>query len=155
MRVVVLADHSIFMAGIASRLQECLNRLEVMVVDSRQPDAMAQVIAAQPSVLIAGGAWPAGEPRWSLDGLLQSMPALQLIRLDPECAQFQVIWSEQHPVTAVRDLLQMIASDRNWPCQSTAPSSGSDARAAGLGKAIEGPASARLSLETVLGGAGS
>ncbi|MBI4771438.1 MAG: response regulator transcription factor [Chloroflexi bacterium] len=106
-RVVILSSRSLFVEGIASRLKQQM-ALELLTVDSRQDDALAQVIAARPTAVILDATDPDVTRHCPLSKLLSAMPSLKVIRLDPQQEQVQVVSSEQRPVGEVRDLIEVI-----------------------------------------------
>lgn len=107
-RIVILSGHSLFAEGVASRLQQYLQQVELAIVDSRRPDLMAQITAAQPSILILDITDAESMRVCSLSQLLHLLPTLKIIRLDPQEDQIQVVSSEQRPVAKVRDLAEFI-----------------------------------------------
>lgn len=107
-RVVVLSGQSLLAEGIASRLRQYLQLVEFEIVDPRQPDAVAQITAARPSIVILDVTDPGVTRFRSLSKLLLSFPKLRIICLDPQHEQIQVVTSEQHPAVEVRDLAEAI-----------------------------------------------
>jgi DNA-binding NarL/FixJ family response regulator len=108
MRVVILSSHLLFAEGIASRLHQHLQQITHKIVDPRQPDAMAQIIAARPSIVILDVTDAEVNQFCSLSQLLLSLPGGKVIRLDPQQERIQVVTSEQHPAIEVRDLIEVI-----------------------------------------------
>ncbi len=106
--VVILSSHSLFAEGVASRLRQHLQQVELEIVDSQRPDVMSQLVTCQPSIVILDISDPGVVQRCSLSKLLMSLPDLKVIRLDLEHEQAQVVTSEQHPASLVRDLAQVI-----------------------------------------------
>ena len=78
------------------------------IVDPRQPDAIAQIAAARPSVVILDGSDSGTTRSCSLSQLLRSIPELRIIYLDPEQDQARVVTSEPCPADKVRDLAEVI-----------------------------------------------
>jgi DNA-binding NarL/FixJ family response regulator len=109
-RVVILSGRSLFTEGIASRLRQDEARVEVVTVDSRQPNALAGVIAAQPTAVIFDATDPESTQHCSLDTLLEALPGLKVLRLDPQQQQVQVVTSEQRKASEVSDLIAVIES---------------------------------------------
>ena len=106
--VVILSGHSLFVDGVASRLRQHLQQLELEIVDARQPDAMAQIAAIQPSAVIVDATDPEITQLCLLSRLLLALPGLKVICLDPQREQVQVLTSEQRPAGKVRDLIEVI-----------------------------------------------
>ncbi len=107
-RVVILSSHSLFVEGVASRLRQHLAAQDVQTVDARHTEALQLVIAAQPSVIILDATDAEVTRNCPLEDLLQVLPALKVIRLDPQTNRVQVVTSEQRFVGEVRDLIDMI-----------------------------------------------
>lgn len=107
-RVVILSSHSLFVEGIASRLRQHLAAQDIQTVDARHTEALRLVIAVQPSVIILDATDAEATRHCSLEELLQALPALKVVRLDPQAKQVQVVTSEQHVVGEVRDLIDVI-----------------------------------------------
>jgi len=82
--------------------------LELEVVDVRQLDALAQIIAARPSAVIMDATDPEVARLGLLSRLPLVLPKLKLICLDSQQEQIQVVTSEQLPADQVRDLLDVI-----------------------------------------------
>lgn len=69
---------------------------------------MAQIIAAQPSIVILDVADAEATRLCSLSELLLLLPTLKVIRLDPRREEIQVVTSEQLSAFDVRDLVEVI-----------------------------------------------
>lgn len=106
--VVILSGHSLFADGVASQLRRHVQELELEVVDVRQPDAMAQIIAARPSTVILDATDPEIARLHLLSKLPLALPELKVICLNSQQEQIQVITSEQLSADQVRDLLDVI-----------------------------------------------
>ncbi len=109
-RIVVLSGHSLFAEGVASRLRQYLQKIELEIVDPGQPDAMAQIAEAQPTIVLLDVTDPETTRFCPLSKLLLLFPELKVIRLDPQHEQIQVVTSEQRPAVKVRDLIEVIAA---------------------------------------------
>lgn len=107
-RVVILSSQSIFAEGVAARLKQHLDGQSLLIVDTREPDALQRVIAAHPTAVILDVSDSETERSCSLGTLLDALPALTLIRLDPSQDQVQVVTSEQRAVHQVQDIVQVI-----------------------------------------------
>jgi hypothetical protein len=130
---VILSSGSVFVEGIASRLRQQLKSNTVCTVDSRQADALEQVVAAQPAIIIAEATDTYMEQVCPLNSLLAALPQLTVIRLDLQQEQMQVVTSEQRPSGGMSGLIQTIRSARSHrsrtrPPQRTAPTSGPKTR---------------------------
>ena len=107
-RVVILSGYSLFAEGVANRLQQYLQLVEFEVLDPRRPDAIIQIAAVEPTVVILDSS-DTGVPQFcSLSNLLLAFPQLEVICLDSQHEQIQVVTSVQHPMANVRDLVGVI-----------------------------------------------
>ncbi|MEW5958305.1 MAG: hypothetical protein AB1801_11305, partial [Chloroflexota bacterium] len=50
--VVIVSTHSLFAEGVASRLRQYLEQTQFEIVNPRQPNAMTQITAAHPAIVI-------------------------------------------------------------------------------------------------------
>lgn len=107
--IVILSSQALFAQGVASRIREYLERIKLEIVDPRQPDAMAKVVAAEPNVVLLDDTDPEVSRCCSLSELLHSLPGVKVIHLEPQHGQIQVVSSEQRPAVEVRDLIAVIA----------------------------------------------
>ena len=107
-RVVVLTAPSLFTEGIATRLREHSDRIELEVVDSRNADALAKAIAAGPAVVLLEARDRNIERSCPLVDLLAAAPSVKIIRLDPSRDEIQVVTSEQRTVSDPMDLIGMV-----------------------------------------------
>lgn len=110
--VVVLSNRSIFVEGIAAHLRQHLEDESLLVVDVQAPDALDQVIAAQPSAVILDTSDAGAEQYCDVGALLKALPAVTLVRLNPEIGQAQVVTSEQRTLQQAQDLVTMIRPAR-------------------------------------------
>jgi hypothetical protein len=109
-RVVVLAAPSLFTEGIAARLGQHADRIDLSIVDSRDTDAVARSIAARPAVVLLEAQDENVEGPCSLMDLMAAVPDIKLIRLDPSHDQVQVVISEQVTVREPMDLISLVLS---------------------------------------------
>ena len=107
-RVVILSSYMLFAEGIASRLRQYPRMVDIEIVDPLQPDVIAQIEASQPSIVILAGSDAGARQACSLSELLDLLPELRIICLNPEQNQAQVVTSEQCPLGKVHDLVEVI-----------------------------------------------
>ncbi len=107
-RVAVLSSQSLFAEGVATRLKQHLKSDSLVLVDARRDDALDQVVAAQPSAVIVDAGDAAAEQFCSLGKLLEALPLLTIIRLDPHSSMVQVVTSAERRISQVQDLIEMI-----------------------------------------------
>jgi len=106
--VVILMGQSLFAEGVVNRLQQHLDKAELQVVDTRQPDALEQITAIQPSAVIIDESDPIVSQGSIMDKLLATVPTLIVIRLDSQSSWIQIVQWNRFQVTEVRDLLEVI-----------------------------------------------
>ena len=94
--VVILSSYLLFAEGIVSRLRQYLCSADLEIVDPRQPDAIEQIVAAQPSVVILDSR-DSGVTRFCpLSQLLRSLPELRAcFRSLGSCNTLRG-WTEKH-----------------------------------------------------------
>jgi hypothetical protein len=105
---VVLTGRTLFAEGVAARLRQHEDRLELIVVDTWDDMAQRRVIEARPETLILDATDTDVSRRVSLTTVLQALPGLRVVRLDPERNQVQVVTSEQHPAQDIEALIDVI-----------------------------------------------
>jgi DNA-binding NarL/FixJ family response regulator len=106
--VVILSAQPLFAEGVANRLRQYLQHTELEIVDPREPDAMTQIVTIQPAIMLLDVTDSEATRFCSLSKIWLSLPALKIIRLDPQHGQIQVVTSEQRPAVEVRDLIEVI-----------------------------------------------
>jgi len=106
--IVILSSQLLFAEGVAQRLRQQLQHPTLTIVNPGLPNAMAKLLAAQPSVIILDVADPKVQRLYCLSELLLLLPVTRIIRLDPQQNQLQLVISEQHPASEVRDLVEVI-----------------------------------------------
>jgi len=109
--VIILSNQSLFAEGIASRLRQYLQLVQLEIIAPWQSDAMSRIVAARPSVVILDDTDPEIAHYCPLDKLLRLLPKLKVIILNLQQEQVRVLDSEQRMVTQVRDLAKMINVD--------------------------------------------
>lgn len=107
-RVVILSGRSLFAEGVASRLRQHGDHIDLHNVDYREPDALAQVVAIQPSTIILDATDPDVDQQCPLGAVLDALPSLKVLRLDPAQNLIQVVTSEQRQAAEVNDLISLI-----------------------------------------------
>jgi hypothetical protein len=104
---VILSSQSIFAEGVAARLKQYLDE-PPLLIDVREGDALGQVVAARPAAVILDASDPAEDRLCSLGTLLTALPAITVVRLDPQKDHVQVVTSAQHSMSQVQDLIDLI-----------------------------------------------
>ncbi len=108
--VVVLSNRSLFAEGVASRLQNYPDRVEVKYLAPEQSDTLEQLKALQPSVVILD-ATEENILHCSLNAIFAELPTLKIVRLNSQREQVQIVTSERHSASVVHELLDIIAPD--------------------------------------------
>jgi hypothetical protein len=106
-RVLVLTAHSLFTEGVANRLGQESELIDLEVVDSRDADAVSRVLADAPPVVLFEARDDNVECASPLVELL-SRDRVKVIRLDPSCDQVQVLTGERHGLQDPKDLIGMV-----------------------------------------------
>lgn len=108
-RVVILSGQSLFAEGVASRLRQHLDRLELVTIDSRKSDALQQVLDARPSTVILDAADVVDITQdCPLGDLIRELPSFKIIRLDSQQQEIRIVTSEQRLAGEVKDLIELI-----------------------------------------------
>ena len=106
--VIILSGHSLFAEGVANRLREYLKQVEIKVVNPQHPDAMTQIIAAQPSFVVLDITDSEVTRLCPFSKLLFLLPKLKIIGLNPQREKAQVVTCEQRQAVNVLDLVEVI-----------------------------------------------
>ena len=108
LQVVVLADHSLFAEGVASRLREYPQRINLHFIDFQQSDYLSQVNASQPAVVVIDGANIDETQSCLLCELLTSLSDVIIVLLETHKNDIQIISSVFYPLNAVSDILAIV-----------------------------------------------
>lgn len=109
-RVFILSGYSLFAEGVASRLRQYPDQVDVMVMDPRQPSIFSKIAEKNPSVIMLDAADHETMQLCPLGDLIFALPKLKVMRLDSQKELIQVVSSEQFRVVDVDDLIQVITS---------------------------------------------
>jgi hypothetical protein len=108
-RVVILSSRTLFAEGIAQRLRQSPELLELHLVDAQQMDALERVVSAQPSTVLLDATDEETTRQCPLGQLFSALPSLTVVYLDPQQQRMQVVTSAQRSITAIKDLIEVIA----------------------------------------------
>ena len=108
-RIVIMSNHSLFADGIASRLQQYPQQVDVMFVDPHQPDYLDQIKQLEPTAVVVDAADVCQDQCCVICDLLQSKLNVTIIRLEVQRKDIQIITSEQRSIEEVKDILPIIA----------------------------------------------
>jgi DNA-binding NarL/FixJ family response regulator len=108
-RVVVISDRSLFAEGVASRLMQFRDRVDVRLVDPGDENYLEQVAKLQPTAVIIDARDVQVTQCCLLCDLLLSLPTITILRLSADHQDIQVVTSVQQQFDTVRDLMHIIA----------------------------------------------
>jgi hypothetical protein len=97
-----------FTEGIATRLGQYLDRIDVQVIDSRGPNCLTKVGEAHPAVIVVEANDENLDMLCPLDQLLGAAPEVKIIRLDPDLDQIHVVTGELKTLQRPGDLINML-----------------------------------------------
>lgn len=112
-RVIVLSGLSLFAEGIASSLHRSTESLQITVLDPREPLALEQIANLAPATVILDTTDTALVENCSVTDLLDVIPDMRIIRLDPENDQIQIVIGEHREAANITELIEVISSA--WP----------------------------------------
>ena len=95
---------------VLSRLKEYRDELELHVVDAKSEDALAQIVRLEPSAVIIDTTDEIAATGCPMGDLLNELPTLRIIRLNPGEQGFQLVTSEKHEAKEVHDIVTVIGS---------------------------------------------
>ena len=93
MPFVILSNHSLFAEGVASRLREYPQRVDVSFVDPQQPDYVEQIKVIRPAAILVDAADTDNTQCCLLCDLLMSFSNVTIIRLAAQRKDIQIITS--------------------------------------------------------------
>lgn len=108
-RIVILSNHSLFAEGIASRLRQYPERVDVHFINPQHPDYLDEIAAIRPAAILLDAADTEITRCCVLCDLLIALPQVTIIRLEVQARDLQVVTSTQQRFDEVRDLLDIIA----------------------------------------------
>ena len=106
-RVVILSGHSLFAEGIASRLQQYAEQVEVVFIDPGQDEYLERVDHLQPSTVFIDALDSKTNQCCMLCELLIEFPNITLVRLTVDQKDVQVISSKKQQFDDVQDLVNI------------------------------------------------
>jgi len=108
MLIVILSSHSLFTDGVASRLREYPQRIDVRFVDPQQPDYVEQINAIQPAAIVIDAANEESPQCCPLCDLLVSFSNLTIFYLEAQQNDIQIVTSVRHSLNEIRDLIEIV-----------------------------------------------
>jgi DNA-binding NarL/FixJ family response regulator len=107
-RIVVLSTQTLFAEGLVANLRQTLGQPGLQTLDPQRPEVLQQLVAYQPHFVLLDATAPGLNDHCLLDSLLKALPALTIIRLDPQQGQLQVVTSQQRTITRMSDMVAVI-----------------------------------------------
>ena len=108
-RIVILSRHSLLIEGIATRLRQMPDRVEVFFVDPEQDDYIQQITANQPMVILMDAFHSTNRQRNLLGEVLLALPNITLLRLTVDQTNVQVVTSQKRCFLEMQDLIRVLA----------------------------------------------
>ena len=107
-RLIILSNHSLFAEGVASRLRQYPERVDVRFVDPQQADYLEQIKEIRPHVVVIDAADTDSAQGCLLCDMLMALVNMTLIRIEVQSKDIQVITSSRHPLAEVRDIIDIV-----------------------------------------------
>lgn len=107
-RVVILSKRSIFAEGVASRLRQYPQEVNVSFVDPQGENYLEEIEAIHPDAVLIDAAAPTNAQCCLLCELLIVLPEVTIIRLDTEKNDVQVVRSSKQEMVAILDILSTL-----------------------------------------------
>ncbi len=109
-RLIILSNHSLFTEGVASRLRQYPEHVDLRFVNPQQADYIEQISLIRPAAVIMDAADKDTTQCCVLCDLLTALEDVTIIRLDVQQKDIRVIKSMQKQFDEVRDILDIIAT---------------------------------------------
>lgn len=106
-KTFILTGRSLLTDGIVSKLAQSTHAIEIEVIDMCQPDPLKTIVDGTPAVLVVDQDDPEYCEKLK-DRLLEALPIVRIIFLNPESPKFRVIQSIERKMTNLDDLLSEI-----------------------------------------------
>jgi DNA-binding NarL/FixJ family response regulator len=106
--VIILTGQSLFAEGVASRLRQYPQEVDVRVLDPNDPNALDLVSQHISATVIMDANDSEAMQLCPLSRLMFANPEIKVVRLDSQRNTIQVVSSEQHQAGKIHDLLGII-----------------------------------------------
>jgi DNA-binding NarL/FixJ family response regulator len=107
-RIVILSGHSLFTEGVASRLRQYPQRVDVLFFDPQHPDYIDRIQKIRPAAVILDAADTDNSQCCLLCDLLIALPNLMIVRLEAQKPDIQIVKSSHYHIDEVRDIIDII-----------------------------------------------
>lgn len=108
LKVVALTSQALYSAGVINRLEQYSDQLDLVRIDVGKDDVMDVVENHHPQAVIIDTNFEDEVAHCPLEEFVRRVPAVKVIRLDPEREGFEVLTSEQHSASAVGELIKVL-----------------------------------------------
>jgi hypothetical protein len=115
--VVILSGFSLFAEGTASSLRRSMASLQISVVDPRDEQVLEKIAELAPRTVILDMSDAAVEESCPVTVLLDLLPDLRIIRLDPGTEEIQIVSGEHRRATNIAELIEVISSEETDPAR--------------------------------------
>jgi len=104
-----VSSQSIFTEGVIASLRQRLGSEAVLVVDVHEADPLKQLQALGPASIVIDASDVIVAGQCPLDGLLDALPGVTVVRLDPHKDEIQVVVSERRPACQLNRLVEVLS----------------------------------------------
>lgn len=117
LRIAVLAHHSLFADGIASRLREHSGQIEVQTVEAGAVDLPQRLQRVRPAIVLMDSTDVEAVERMPLDRLWALLPEARVMRLDPASDHVRVFSCERWRAAGIEGLIAAMLKigPAGWP----------------------------------------
>jgi hypothetical protein len=113
--VVILSGLSLFAEGTASSLRRSTDSLQISVVDPRDKQVLEKIAELAPGTVILDMSDATVMENCPVTALLDLLPDLRIIRLDPGNEEIQIVSGEHRRATSIAELIEVISSEGTDP----------------------------------------
>ena len=114
-RLVILSNRSLFTEGVASRLRQYPERVDVRFVDPQQADYLEQIKAIRPAAIIIDAADSDSTQCCLLCDLLKALANVTIIRIEIQHKDIQIVKSSLYPLAEVKDIIDIVEHSHQMP----------------------------------------
>lgn len=106
--VVILSEHSLFTQGVATRIQQFPDQVQIHFINPHDADSLEQIADIDPAAIIISSREGGSNKNCLLCDLISYFPMVRVIRLAVDQNPVQIITSEHSQLDEVRDLLALL-----------------------------------------------
>jgi len=108
LRVAILFRHSLLASGLASRLSEHPNQVQIQMIDAGSPDAASQLCAAAPAIVIVDASDADTTANMPIARLLDVTPQAKVLRLDARNDHIRIFSSTERRAKGTGELIAVM-----------------------------------------------